>query len=60
MNEMTSVTTAKDWVRLLPARRAGIDVLEIELRWRDEAGLERLLAPVLGRSDGERDLRAAG
>jgi len=53
------VTTAKDWVRLLPARRAGIDVLEIELRWRDEAGLERLLAPVLGRSDGERDLRAA-
>jgi tetraacyldisaccharide 4'-kinase len=41
------VTTEKDWVRLPAASRAGIDVFEVELRWRDPATLSTLLAPVL-------------
>jgi tetraacyldisaccharide 4'-kinase len=41
------VTTAKDWVRLPAAARAGIDVFEIALRWRDPAALSELLAPLL-------------
>jgi tetraacyldisaccharide 4'-kinase len=40
------VTTAKDWVRLPPPERVGIEMLEVELRWRDEADLRRRLAPL--------------
>jgi tetraacyldisaccharide 4'-kinase len=49
------VTTAKDWVRLAPAERAGIAVLDVELCWRDAAALEGFLAPLFERTtDGER------
>jgi tetraacyldisaccharide 4'-kinase len=41
------VTTAKDWVRLPAAARVGIEIFEVELRWRDPAALSELLAPVL-------------
>jgi tetraacyldisaccharide 4'-kinase len=53
------VTTAKDFVRLRPGERAGIDVLDIELRWRDESALTALLAPLVDRiGDGGRAARA--
>jgi tetraacyldisaccharide 4'-kinase len=38
------VTTRKDWVRLAPGWRRGIAVLDVELRFEDEAALDRLLA----------------
>jgi tetraacyldisaccharide 4'-kinase len=38
------VTTAKDWVRLPSALRAGIEVLEVDILWRDAAMLQRLLS----------------
>jgi tetraacyldisaccharide 4'-kinase len=41
------VTTAKDIVRLPPALRAGIEVLEVEIRWPDRAAIARLMAPVV-------------
>jgi tetraacyldisaccharide 4'-kinase len=50
------VTTAKDWVRLRPSWRAGIDVLEVEIRWRDPAALDHLLSGF----DDRRDRHAAG
>ena len=50
------VTTAKDWVRLPPSWRAGIEVLEVAIRWQDPAALDRLLSGF----DDERDRRAAG
>src|SRR5207248_2263524 len=53
------VTTAKDWVRLPPELRAGIEVLEVEIRWRDPAMLERLLSDFLQRAGDGRDARAA-
>lgn len=37
------VTTAKDAVRLAPDQRQQVNVLSIEIAWRDEAALERLL-----------------
>lgn len=37
------VTTAKDFVRLDPALRSGIEVVPITLAWHDEAALERIL-----------------
>ena len=40
------VTTAKDWVRLPPSWRAGIDVLEVAIAWRDPAAVARLLSAV--------------
>lgn len=40
------VTTAKDWVRLPPSTRAGIEVLDVEIRWRDAAAVSALLAGV--------------
>jgi tetraacyldisaccharide 4'-kinase len=43
------VTTTKDWVRLPPAERADIAVLEVELRWREERALDVLLAPLCER-----------
>ncbi|HEY1258501.1 MAG TPA: tetraacyldisaccharide 4'-kinase [Stellaceae bacterium] len=48
------VTTAKDFVRLPPAARTGIRVLEIEIRWSDPAALERCLGPVVAALDGRR------
>ena len=50
------VTTAKDWVRLPQSWRAGIEVLEVEIRWQDPTVLDRLLSGF----DDERDRRAAG
>ena len=41
------ITTRKDIVRLPPEGRAGIDVLDAEIRWRDPAAVARLMAPVL-------------
>jgi tetraacyldisaccharide 4'-kinase len=41
------VTTAKDFVRVPPAARDGIEVLEVEIRWPDPAALAGLLAPVV-------------
>jgi tetraacyldisaccharide 4'-kinase len=38
------VTTAKDWIRLPSKLREGIEVLEVEIRWRDTAMLQRLLS----------------
>ena len=55
------VTTAKDWVRLPPAWRTGIAVLEVDLHWMDSAALERLTSPILRIArDHQRDRRAAG
>jgi tetraacyldisaccharide 4'-kinase len=45
------VTTAKDWIRLPPALRNGIDVLEVEIRWHDPDAVERLLFDCLSRRD---------
>ena len=50
------VTTAKDWVRLRPSWRAGIEVLEVEIRWHDPTALDRLLSGF----DDQRARRAAG
>ena len=35
-------------MRLPASERTGIEVLDIELRWRDPAALDELLAPVIG------------
>jgi tetraacyldisaccharide 4'-kinase len=43
------VTTAKDWVRLPPALRLGIEVLDVEIRWRDPSAVEQLLSDGLSR-----------
>src|SRR4051812_18881299 len=53
------LTTAKDWVRLHPGLRAGIEVLDIEVRWRDPAMLHRVLDPFLPLAGDGRDARAA-
>lgn len=45
------VTTAKDIVRISPAGRARIEVLEVEIHWPDPAALARLLAPVVLSAD---------
>jgi tetraacyldisaccharide 4'-kinase len=41
------VTTAKDIVRLPPARRRSIEVLEIEIQWRDPPALDELMRPLV-------------
>ena len=41
------VTTAKDFVRIPAARRAGIEILEVEIRWHDPDALAELMRPVL-------------
>jgi hypothetical protein len=38
---------AKEIVRVPPACRVGIEVFEVETRWRDPAMLDNLLRPVL-------------
>jgi tetraacyldisaccharide 4'-kinase len=45
--DATLVTTAKDWVRLPPEWRNGIELLSVELRWHDRDALDAVLAPVL-------------
>lgn len=42
-----AVTTTKDRVRIPPEARDEVRVLSIDLRWRDEAALDALLAPHL-------------
>jgi hypothetical protein len=46
--------TAKNIVRVPPAWYAGIEVLEVEIRWPDPLALARLLGPVVrsARADG--------
>jgi tetraacyldisaccharide 4'-kinase len=46
------ITTAKDIVRLPPARRHDIEVLEIEVRWRDPMALNEIIWPVVLPPDG--------
>ncbi len=41
------VTTAKDAARLQPEARAGIEVLDVRIEWRDRPALDALLARVL-------------
>jgi tetraacyldisaccharide 4'-kinase len=47
------VTTAKDIVRVPLALRAGIEVLEVEIRWSDPEILDRLMKPVVQSADGD-------
>jgi tetraacyldisaccharide 4'-kinase len=42
------VTTAKDIVRVPAAKRAGIEVLEVEIDWADSAALLDLLRAAVG------------
>jgi tetraacyldisaccharide 4'-kinase len=51
------VTTAKDCVRLPSAWREGIEVLEVEIRWRDAAMLQRLLSDFVLRTGNGRNAR---
>ena len=53
------VTTAKDWARLRPELRDAIQVLDIEVRWRDPMVRDRVLDPFLALSADGRDARAA-
>jgi tetraacyldisaccharide 4'-kinase len=48
------VTTAKDIVRVPPANRSGIEVLEVEIRWANPTALHDLLRPIvpLAANDG--------
>jgi len=39
----TLITTAKDWVRLPPALRVGIDKLDVEIRWRDDPAITQFV-----------------
>ena len=41
------ITTRKDIVRLPPELCAGIEVLEVEVRWLDPAAIAQLMAPVI-------------
>jgi len=41
------VTTAKDILRVPPERRAGIEVLEVEIRWADPTALFEFISPVV-------------
>jgi tetraacyldisaccharide 4'-kinase len=45
--EARLITTAKDIVRVPSPHCAGIEVLEVEIRWPDPIALARLLGPVL-------------
>jgi tetraacyldisaccharide 4'-kinase len=52
------VTTRKDWLRLPPAERSEIAVLDVELRWHDDAAIDALLAPLIARvGDDDRTTR---
>jgi tetraacyldisaccharide 4'-kinase len=56
------VTTAKDWVRLPPAWRDGIEILSVELRWRDRDAVDAVLRPIIATlsDDGRRPRTACG
>jgi tetraacyldisaccharide 4'-kinase len=54
------VTTAKDILRLPPAERRGIEVLEVEIRWPQPEALVRLLTPILQACHGNADLAIGG
>jgi tetraacyldisaccharide 4'-kinase len=54
------VTTAKDILRLPPAERRGIEVLEVEIRWPRPELLVRLLTPILQACHGDADLAIGG
>jgi tetraacyldisaccharide 4'-kinase len=45
------ITTAKDIVRLPAEKRAAIEVLEVEISWRDPPALDELLRSVAGTSE---------
>ncbi len=47
------ITTAKDIVRVPSAQRAGIEVLEVEIRWPEPIALDRLFEPVLRSAHGD-------
>jgi tetraacyldisaccharide 4'-kinase len=53
------VTTAKDWARLPPYLRRGVEVLEVEIRWRDPAAIAALLSSILDRTCDGNDRGAA-
>ncbi len=59
LEDAALVTTAKDWVRLPPAERAGIAVLEIDLAWRDPDALAALLRPYIPAACHDRNAEAA-
>ncbi|MGC2202992.1 MAG: tetraacyldisaccharide 4'-kinase [Stellaceae bacterium] len=46
------VTTAKDFVRVPAASRAGIEILEVEIRWSDPVALAGLIKPVVLSAQG--------
>jgi tetraacyldisaccharide 4'-kinase len=46
------VTTAKDFVRVPPGARVGIEVLEVEVRWPDPAALAGLIRPLVLSAQG--------
>jgi tetraacyldisaccharide 4'-kinase len=54
------VTTAKDWVRLPSALRVGIEVLDVEIRWRDRSAVEQLLSDGMPRRHDGSDPGTAG
>ena len=44
------VTTTKDYMRLPPEARLMVDVLSVDLEWRDPMALRALIAPLVERS----------
>ncbi|HEX3954945.1 MAG TPA: tetraacyldisaccharide 4'-kinase [Stellaceae bacterium] len=54
------VTTAKDWVRLAPEMRAGIEVFEVELRWHHPDAMRRIFTETLRQTPDGHGRRAAG
>jgi tetraacyldisaccharide 4'-kinase len=52
------ITTRKDIVRLPPELRAGIEVLEVEVRWLDPAAIAQLMAPVIFPAGGDGSVSA--
>ena len=52
------VTTAKDWARLPPFWRRGIEVLAVELRWHDPASAAELLLRTLRPAENGHDRSA--
>jgi tetraacyldisaccharide 4'-kinase len=53
------VTTAKDWVRLAPELQRSIDVLDVEIRWRDPTMLRQVLGGFLQQAGDGHDRRAS-
>jgi tetraacyldisaccharide 4'-kinase len=52
------VTTAKDWIRLPPFWRHGVEVLAVEIRWRDPAAIAARVFEIL-RQPGNGQQRSA-